>query len=128
MLERNKGVDILAEVGGVKTADEAKAVIEKKLDAKNLEKLAPIQNEQARIKIANAIAICEPDEVFVDTGSAEDTQWIREYSLRKGEEKKPTIMVMPFMIPFMYFRTYSSASARGVLLARVLIFSPSLTM
>jgi len=88
MLELNKGVDILAEVGGVKTADEAKAVIEKKLDAKNLEKLAPIQNEQARIKIANAIAICEPDEVFVDTGSAEDTQWIREYSLRKGEEKK----------------------------------------
>ena len=86
MLELKKGVEILAEVGGVKTISEAKAVIEKNLDPKNLEKLSVIKNEDALVKIANAIAMCEPDDVFVNTGSEDDRQWIREYSLRKGEE------------------------------------------
>jgi phosphoenolpyruvate carboxykinase (GTP) len=86
MLELRKGVDILAEVGGIKTIGEAKAVIEKNLDAKNLEKLSVIKNEDALIKIANAIAMCEPDGVFVHTGSEADQQWVREYSLKKGEE------------------------------------------
>ncbi len=86
MLELNKGVDILAEVGGIKTIEAAKAVIQKSLDAKNLEKLSVIKNEEALIKIANAIAMCEPDSVFVNTGSEEDKKWIREYSLQKGEE------------------------------------------
>jgi phosphoenolpyruvate carboxykinase (GTP) len=87
VLELKKGVDILAEVGGVKTIDEAKAIISKKLDAENQEKLSPIKTEDALIKIANAIEMCQPDDVFVDTGSEADTQWIREYSLKKGEEK-----------------------------------------
>jgi phosphoenolpyruvate carboxykinase (GTP) len=88
MLEFKKGVDILAFTGGVRTIDEANTIIELKLDAGNREKLAPIKNEEALLKIANAIALCEPDEVFIDTGSEADTQWVREYSLRKGEEKK----------------------------------------
>jgi phosphoenolpyruvate carboxykinase (GTP) len=88
MLQLKKGVDILADTGGVKTIHEAKAVIEQKLDAGNLEKLAPIKNEEALLKIANAIALCEPDDVFIDTASEADTEWVREYSLRKGEEKK----------------------------------------
>lgn len=88
MLQLKKGVEILADTGGVKTIHEAKAVIEQKLDAGNLEKLASIKNEEALLKIANAIALCEPDDVFIDTGSEADTQWVREYSLRKGEEKK----------------------------------------
>ena len=88
MLEFKKGVDILAFTGGVRTIEEANTIIELKLDAGNREKLAPIKNEEALLKIANAIALCEPDEVFIDTGSEADTQWVREYSLRKGEEKK----------------------------------------
>ena len=87
MLELYKGVDILTDVGGVTTIDEARAVIEQKLDQMNQEKLAPITNEDALIKIAAAINMCEPDDVFINTGSAEDLQWIREYSLEKGEEK-----------------------------------------
>ena len=87
MLELKKGVDILAEVGGVKTMDQAKAVFEKKLDADNRKKLSVITNEDALVKIANAIEMCQPDDVFVDTGSDADVQWIREYSLKKGEEK-----------------------------------------
>jgi phosphoenolpyruvate carboxykinase (GTP) len=88
MLELKKGVDILADTGGVKTIEEARKTLEQALDAANLEKLAPIKNEEALLKIANAIALCEPDDVFIDTGSEADTQWVREYSLRKGEEKK----------------------------------------
>ena len=87
MLELKKGVDILTDVGGVSTIAEARAILEQKLDKVNQEKLAPITNEDALIKIAAAINMCEPDDVFVNTGSAEDVAWIRKYSLEKGEEK-----------------------------------------
>ena len=88
MLELRKGADILSVVGGVATIDAAKAVFTEKLDAANQSKLAKISNEEALIKIANAIAMCGPESVFINTGSAEDVQWIREYSLKKGEERK----------------------------------------
>ncbi|MEZ4387083.1 MAG: phosphoenolpyruvate carboxykinase (GTP) [Candidatus Krumholzibacteriia bacterium] len=87
MLELKKGVDILTHVGGVSTIADARAVLERKLDKVNREKLAPITNEDALIKIAAAINMCEPDDVFINTGSAEDVAWIRKYALEKGEEK-----------------------------------------
>ena len=87
MLELKKGVDILTEVGGVKTIDEARAVLAANLDEANLAKLAPITNEDALVKIAAAIAMCEPDSVFINSGSEEDRAWIRAHSLEKGEEK-----------------------------------------
>jgi phosphoenolpyruvate carboxykinase (GTP) len=86
MLELKKGVDILTHVGGVATIADARAVLEQKLDAVNREKLSPITNEDALIKIAAAINMCEPDDVFINTGSAEDVAWIRKYALEKGEE------------------------------------------
>jgi len=88
MLELKKGDEILAVVGGIKNIAEAKKVFTDKLDKVNQTKLAQIQTEDALIKIANAIVMCRPDDVFVNTGSHEDVQWVREYSLRKGEEKK----------------------------------------
>jgi len=87
MLELKKGVDILTKVGGVGTIAEARAVLEQKLDAVSREKLAPITNEDALIKIAAAINMCEPDEVFINTGSAADVDWVRKHALEKGEEK-----------------------------------------
>lgn len=86
MLELKKGVDILSEVGGVKTLDEAKALFAEKFDQENLGKLNQIKNEEALLKIANAVSMMQPDSVFVNTGSAEDVQTIREMSLAKGEE------------------------------------------
>ncbi len=88
MLELKKGDEILAVVGGNSTFSEAKDVIVKKLDGTNQKKLLAIKSEDALIKIANAITICNPDTVFINTGSKEDVQWVREYSLGKGEEKK----------------------------------------
>ena len=86
MLELKKGIDILAGIGGVNTLDEAKAVFEAKCDAENLAKLDKIANEEALLKIANAIAMTDPDAVFVNSGSAADVHRVREMSLEKGEE------------------------------------------
>ena len=86
MLEMKKGVDILAKTGGVTSIDEARKIFEQKLDAENLAKLNKIKNEEALLKIANAIALCKPDNVFISTGSPEDMAKIRQMSLDKGEE------------------------------------------
>ncbi len=88
MLELKKGEEILAVVGGIATIAEAEKIFAETLDEINHKKLAQIQNEEALIKIANAINMCQPDNVFVNTGSAADVQWIREYSLQQGEERK----------------------------------------
>ena len=52
MLELRKGVDILTEVGGIKSIGEARKLFEKALDAENLAKLNKIKTEDALIKIA----------------------------------------------------------------------------
>ncbi len=88
MLELKKGDDILEVVGEIKSLAAAKALFEKRLDATNSGKLSQIKNEDALIKIANAISICNPGSVFINTGSSEDVQWIRDYSIKKGEERK----------------------------------------
>jgi phosphoenolpyruvate carboxykinase (GTP) len=86
MLELKKGVDILTEVGGIRQIDEAKKLFQEKLDQKNLRKLEKIKNEEALLKIANAISMCQPETVFVSTGSPEDMQEARQMSIAKGEE------------------------------------------
>ena len=87
MLELKKGIDILSEIGGIKTLAEAKALFEKKCDRENLNKLSKIRNEEAILKIANSISMVDPSSVFINTGSDDDIQKIREMSLNKGEEQ-----------------------------------------
>jgi phosphoenolpyruvate carboxykinase (GTP) len=86
MLEFKKGVDILAAVGGVTTIDEARKLFEQRLDKEHLSRLALITNEEALLKVANAIAMCEPDHVFIHTGNDADNDVVRKMSLEKGEE------------------------------------------
>lgn len=88
MLELKKGEEILALVGGITTIAAARGLLNEKLAASEQKKLAKIATEEALIKIANAASMCGPEAIFVNTGSAEDVQWIREYSLAKGEERK----------------------------------------
>ena len=38
------------------------------------------------MKIANAIAMCRPDSVFINTGSETDRQFIRDLAIERGEE------------------------------------------
>lgn len=87
MLELKKGLDILAEVGGIRSLDEARTLFKAKCDQENLAKLSRIAHEEALLKIANAIAMTEPDAVFVNSGSDADVQRVRNMSLEKGEEQ-----------------------------------------
>ncbi len=81
-------IDIVTELGGIKTNESAQKLIEKRLDATNLSKLSLIKNESVLRKIANAIVLCDPDSVFINTGSDEDRQFVKDLSIEKGEESK----------------------------------------
>jgi len=81
-------IDILSELGGIKTPEAARDVLIAKMDAANQAKLKQIKNPEILKKIANAVVMCEPDAVFIATGSEGDRQFIRELSLEKGEESK----------------------------------------
>ena len=69
MLIRKKGIDIVKEIGGITGYEGAMKLLENKLDKENLSRIKQIKNKDALMKIANAIAMCEPDNVFINTGS-----------------------------------------------------------
>jgi phosphoenolpyruvate carboxykinase (GTP) len=91
MLEMKKGVDILTDIGGVKGEDEVNAIFQQKMEDADLKKMQQIKNSEARLKIANAIALGQPDKVIVNTGSKEDKQRIRDLCIERGEERKLAI-------------------------------------
>ncbi|MBN2569615.1 MAG: phosphoenolpyruvate carboxykinase (GTP) [Deltaproteobacteria bacterium] len=86
MLEMKKGIDIVTEIGGITTHEDALRLFEEKLDRENLSKIYKIKNRDVIAKIANSIAMCEPDCVFINTGSESDKSHVRELSIRNGEE------------------------------------------
>jgi phosphoenolpyruvate carboxykinase (GTP) len=81
-------IDIATELGGINTLEAAQQLFEKKMDEANLAKLQKIKNPDILKKIANAISICDPSSVFIDTGSEVDRQFVRDLALEKGEESK----------------------------------------
>ena len=81
-----KVMDVASEIGGVTAYDAAMQILENKMDEANLAKIRKIKCKPVVIKIANAVVMCDPDKVFINTGSPEDRQFVREESLRKGEE------------------------------------------
>ena len=81
-------IDIATELGGIHTLEAAQRLFEKKMDEANLAKLQKITNSDILKKIANAISICDPSSVFIDTGSEADRQFVRDLALEKGEESK----------------------------------------
>jgi len=91
MFELKKGVDILGHIGGLKSDEEAERVFRDSMDDASFEKIQKIKIEEARLKIANAIVLGRPDNVFVNTGTPEDKQFIIDLSLKKGEESRLAI-------------------------------------
>jgi phosphoenolpyruvate carboxykinase (GTP) len=79
-------IDIVSELGGIKTPEAAQEILKAKMDAANQDKLRQIKNPEILKKMANAVVMCEPDAVFIATGSEEDRQFVRDLSLEKGEE------------------------------------------
>ena len=88
MLEKKRGIDIVTEIGGITTYEAAIKLFKDKLDKENLSRIQKIKHSEVVLKIANAAAMCEPEAVFINTGSEADKQYIREMALKKGEEAK----------------------------------------
>ena len=86
MLKRNQGVDIVQAIGGVSTPGDAQKVFDTSMDDLHRERIGTVEDPSAILKIANAIVMCRPDRVFVNTGSEEDRQIVRAMALEKGEE------------------------------------------
>jgi phosphoenolpyruvate carboxykinase (GTP) len=86
MLKYKEGIDIVQEIGGLKTAQDAQTLLKKQMSAEQFQRLAGFKNPEILLKIANAAAMCAPDAIFVNTGSAADQQFIRDMALKKGEE------------------------------------------
>lgn len=86
MFALKRGIDILTEVGGIRTLDEANALFAAKCEPEDVTKLGRIANKEALLKIANAISMTDPDTIFVNTGSETDLQRVRIMALAKGEE------------------------------------------
>ncbi len=87
-LELRKGVDIISDLGGIKTLAEARKVFEKKMDKENLAKIGGIKNEEVLIKIANTAAYMGPDSIWINSSSPADFQYARDMALENGEEFK----------------------------------------
>jgi phosphoenolpyruvate carboxykinase (GTP) len=88
MLEKKIGVDIVAEIGGIRDIESAGNLFKIKMDSEHFQRINQIRNQEAILKIANAVAMCDPDSVFINTGSEADRHFIRELSLKKHEEAK----------------------------------------
>jgi phosphoenolpyruvate carboxykinase (GTP) len=86
MFRKKEGIDIVNELGGIANHEAALKVFESKMDPEHLARLQGIKNTEVILKIANAIVLCGPDKVFINTGSEADRQFIRELSIQKGEE------------------------------------------
>lgn len=78
LLELKKGVDILSDIGAVKSIDEARKLFEEKCDDENLAKINKIKNEEALLKIANAASMFQPEDIWLNTGSEADLQTTKE--------------------------------------------------
>ena len=86
MLQLKQGVDILTELGRIRSIEQARELFHKKLDATGLAKLERIRNAEVLLKIANAIAVTRPRSVHIITDSPEDVAFCRDLSLERGEE------------------------------------------
>ena len=82
-----KTFDIAQAIGGIDTPEAALALFRETLSVEHFERMARIQTPAVRIKVANAIALCQPDKVFINTGTEEDRAFIRQLAIDNGEEK-----------------------------------------
>ncbi len=61
-------------------------ILKEKLDSEQYEKLMRIDNPELHDFIAKYLEHCNPEKVFVCTDSEEDIKYIREISIKNGEE------------------------------------------
>ncbi|MCF8045174.1 MAG: phosphoenolpyruvate carboxykinase (GTP), partial [Desulfarculaceae bacterium] len=86
MLKYQSGMDIAESIGGVNTKDQALEVLKTVMDEEHYERLISVPSPRVWIKIANAVRICSPDRVYINTGSEKDRSFIRDLAVDRGEE------------------------------------------
>ena len=79
-------MDILEQLGNIRSLDHAMEILKPKLDSSHLDRLLTIKNTEIIRRIAAAAAIGNPKTVFINTGSDSDLDFIRDLALEKGEE------------------------------------------
>jgi phosphoenolpyruvate carboxykinase (GTP) len=87
MLKFEEGIDIVQEIGQITTVEEARRLFEVKMEPEQFKRISRFEIPAVILKIANAIAMCQPDQVFINTSTEADKQYIRDMALQKGEEE-----------------------------------------
>jgi phosphoenolpyruvate carboxykinase (GTP) len=87
-LELKKGVDIISDLGGIKSVADAMKLFEQKMDKDNLAKIGKIRNEEVLIKLANTAAYMGPESIWINSASPADIQYARDMALKNNEEFK----------------------------------------
>ncbi len=80
-------MDVLNTLGKIDSADQALETFKQKMDDTHLARISKIQHPDILIRIANAIVLCNPNSVFINTGSYEDKAFIKKLALEKSEER-----------------------------------------
>ncbi len=92
MLTKNAGTDIGETLGGISSLEPSKSeqkcfeIFKANMDEKNFAKINKIKNQKVLIKIANSINICQPDSIFINTGSKEDKEFVKALAIKNKEE------------------------------------------
>lgn len=76
-------MDVLHALGKIDSRDKALDLLSRKMDKTQLDRISDIKTADILIRIANAAALCNPDTVFINTGSDEDKAFIRNTALEK---------------------------------------------
>ncbi len=86
MVDKNVGPDIAETLGKVDSPEKMDMIFRQYLDDVQYDRLKTIKNMEVLKRIANAIAVGRPQSVFVNTGSEDDRQFIRDLALKNKEE------------------------------------------
>ncbi|SDT86192.1 phosphoenolpyruvate carboxykinase (GTP) [Desulfobacula phenolica] len=86
MCKTGSDIDIINELGKVDSEESAKSIFKKHMDDEQLTRILKIKHPEVLKKIADSIVLCNPSAVFVNTGSPEDREFIKNLALEKKEE------------------------------------------
>jgi phosphoenolpyruvate carboxykinase (GTP) len=80
-------MDVLNTLGKIDSLEKARDLFSRKMDKTHLDRILTIEHSGILIRIANAIALCNPDDVYINTGTEQDKAFIRTLALQKKEEQ-----------------------------------------
>jgi len=81
-------MDIILEIGNINSTDEAEDIFRQYMDENQLARISTITHPEVLKRIAGTLVICNPSSVFINTGTEEDREFIRNLALEKKEERR----------------------------------------